>query len=123
MENKDNKYMERCLELAAQGGRDVLPNPMVGCVIVSNDEIIAEGFHERYGEAHAEVNAINSISEIPRDSTLYVTLEPCSHSGKTPPCADLILESGIKSVVIGAPDINPKVDGGELKSLKMLCIC
>ena len=118
MENQDNKYVKRCLELAAQGGRGVLPNPMVGCVIVSNGEIIAEGFHERYGETHAEVNAINSVSEIPDDSTLYVNLEPCSHTGKTPPCADLIIEKGIKNVVIGASDINPKVDGGGIKKLK-----
>ncbi|MCB0317238.1 MAG: bifunctional diaminohydroxyphosphoribosylaminopyrimidine deaminase/5-amino-6-(5-phosphoribosylamino)uracil reductase RibD [Bdellovibrionales bacterium] len=117
MEDKDYKYMKRCLELAAQGERDVLPNPMVGCVITSSDQIIAEGFHKKYGESHAEVNAINSNHEIPDDSTLYVNLEPCSHTGKTPPCADLIIAKKIRRVVIGAPDINPKVDGGGIKKL------
>ncbi|MBT4967671.1 MAG: riboflavin biosynthesis protein RibD, partial [Bacteroidetes bacterium] len=85
-------YMQRCLQLAANGFPAVMPNPMVGCVIVHKDEIIGEGYHIAYGRPHAEVNAINSVKDkdLLKESTLYVNLEPCSHHGKTPPCADLI---------------------------------
>ena len=111
--------MTRCLELATKGLGHVAPNPMVGCVVVSDDKIIAEGFHERYGEAHAEPNAINSADdELLKKSTLYVTLEPCSHFGKTPPCADLIIRKGIKKVVIGSLDPNPLVAGKGIQKLK-----
>jgi diaminohydroxyphosphoribosylaminopyrimidine deaminase/5-amino-6-(5-phosphoribosylamino)uracil reductase len=86
----DERYMQRALELAAMGLGTVSPNPMVGCVIVHKDQIIGEGYHQKYGEAHAEVNAINSVKDqsLLQNSTAYVTLEPCSHWGKTPPCSD-----------------------------------
>src|SRR5260221_244371 len=101
-------YMRRCLELAARGLGSVAPNPMVGAVVVYNEKIIGEGFHERFGEAHAEVNAIRSVNDgaLLQGSTLYVNLEPCSHFGKTPPCVDLIIKSGISCVVIASRDSN-----------------
>lgn len=99
-------FMQRCLELALLGMGDTAPNPMVGCVIVCNGVIIGEGYHEKYGGPHAEVNAINSVRtpELLAQSTLYVSLEPCAHYGKTPPCADLIIASRIPRVVIGTVD-------------------
>jgi diaminohydroxyphosphoribosylaminopyrimidine deaminase/5-amino-6-(5-phosphoribosylamino)uracil reductase len=105
--------MQRCLQLAEKGLGYVAPNPMVGCVIVHNGKIIGEGFHEKYGEAHAEVNAIRSVKDetLLPEATLYVNLEPCSHFGKTPPCANLIIEKKIKRVVIGSYDPNPLVAG------------
>ncbi len=112
--------MQRCLDLAIQGLGRVAPNPMVGCVIVHDDKIIGEGYHQKFGEAHAEVNAINSVSNLDllKESTLYVNLEPCSHFGKTPPCADLILQKKIPRVVIGSYDPNPKVAGKGIHKLK-----
>lgn len=112
-------YMKRCLFLAGNGESHVAPNPMVGAVIVHNNKIIAEGYHHKYGQAHAEPNAINAVKnkELLRSSVLYVNLEPCSHYGKTPPCADLIVSSGIPKVVIGTPDPNPKVSGNGVKKL------
>lgn len=109
----DAAYMTRCLELARQGGGTVSPNPMVGSVIVCDGVIIGEGFHKRYGEAHAEVNAIASVvdQELLRRSVLYVNLEPCSHFGKTPPCSDLIIEKGIPRVVVGCRDPFVSVSG------------
>jgi len=106
-------YMERALELAALGCEWVSPNPMVGCVIVHEDKIIGEGFHRKYGEAHAEVNAIRSVEDktLLRESTVYVSLEPCAHHGKTPPCADLLIEMGVKKVVICNEDPFPRVSG------------
>lgn len=109
-------YMKRCLELARLGAGSVSPNPMVGCVIVHEGKVIGEGWHRQYGQAHAEVNAIANAearygSDILRQSTLYVNLEPCSHWGKTPPCADLIIGKGIPKVVIGGVDPNEKVSG------------
>lgn len=111
--NVHEKYMRRCLELAQIGAGNVSPNPMVGCVIVYNDSIIGEGYHEKYGEAHAEVNAINSVEnkELLKKSTLYVSLEPCAHFGLTPPCSDLIIENKIPNVVIGTIDSFAKVAG------------
>lgn len=114
------KYLKRCLEIAGMGLGNVAPNPMVGCVIVHNDRIIGEGFHQKFGEAHAEVNAINSVKEkdlLPQ-STLYVNLEPCSHFGKTPPCADLIIQHKIPVVIIGCEDYHEKVAGKGIKKLK-----
>jgi len=107
------KYMSRCLQLAELGVGYVAPNPMVGAVLVCDDVIIGEGYHRRYGEAHAEPNAINSVKDkaLLEKSTLYVSLEPCSHYGKTPPCANLIVESKIPRVFIGTLDPNPKVAG------------
>lgn len=112
--------MDRALELAARGGRDVMPNPMVGAVVVHNDTIIGEGFHQQYGGPHAEVHAIQSVNDksLLQDATIYVTLEPCSHFGKTPPCADLLISSGIKHVVVGCKDPNPKVSGSGIKKLQ-----
>jgi len=113
-------YMQRCLQLAQIGGGYVAPNPMVGAVLVFEGKIIGEGFHQRYGEPHAEPNAINSVKQvelIPK-STMYVNLEPCSHFGKTPPCANLIVKHGIKRVVIGTLDPNPKVAGRGVEVLK-----
>jgi diaminohydroxyphosphoribosylaminopyrimidine deaminase/5-amino-6-(5-phosphoribosylamino)uracil reductase len=113
MTASDEKYMKRCLELARFGLGNVAPNPMVGAVIVYNGFIIGEGYHQKYGGAHAEVNAINSVRDksLLDKSTLYVNLEPCSHFGKTPPCADLIVERKIPKVVIGTMDTFEKVSG------------
>ena len=111
--------MQRCLELAVKGLGNVAPNPMVGCVIVCDGEIVAEGYHEFYGGPHAEPNAIKQVGDaILKKSTLYVTLEPCSHHGKTPPCADLIINKGVKKVVIGNLDSNPLVSGRGIQKLK-----
>ena len=114
--------MQRCLQLAAMGAGQVAPNPMVGAVLVYEDSIIGEGYHEKYGEAHAEVNCINSIAEADKkfiaESTLYVSLEPCTHFGKTPPCADLIIENKIPKVVIGCRDSFEEVAGKGIERLK-----
>jgi diaminohydroxyphosphoribosylaminopyrimidine deaminase/5-amino-6-(5-phosphoribosylamino)uracil reductase len=112
--------MQRALDLASLGGARVRPNPMVGCVIVHEGRIIGEGWHLRFGGPHAEVEAINSVTEpeLLAQSTLYVTLEPCSHFGKTPPCADLILEKQIPKVVICNHDPNPLVAGRGIRKLK-----
>ena len=113
-------YMERCLELARLGLGRVQPNPMVGAVIVHNGRIIGEGYHHRYGEAHAEVNALASVKEpaLLKESTLYVNLEPCSHFGKTPPCADAIIRHGILRVVVGTVDCHDKVNGNGIAKLQ-----
>jgi diaminohydroxyphosphoribosylaminopyrimidine deaminase/5-amino-6-(5-phosphoribosylamino)uracil reductase len=103
--------MKRAVALARKGSGWVNPNPMVGAVIVKEGRIIGEGYHEHFGAPHAEVNAFANATESVADATLYVTLEPCSHLGKTPPCAPLIVEKGIKRVVIGMPDPNPAVNG------------
>lgn len=112
--------MNRCLSLAAKAKAHVHPNPMVGSVIVHNDEIIGEGFHTAYGKHHAEVEAIRSVKEsnLLKNSTLYVNLEPCSHFGKTPPCADLILKHGIPKVIISNTDPHEKVAGKGIERLK-----
>ncbi|MGV3630893.1 MAG: bifunctional diaminohydroxyphosphoribosylaminopyrimidine deaminase/5-amino-6-(5-phosphoribosylamino)uracil reductase RibD [Bacteroidota bacterium] len=116
----DEIYMRRCIELAQLGAGHVAPNPMVGSVIVYRDRIIGEGFHRNYGEAHAEVNAINSVkdSSLLPESTIYVSLEPCTHHGKTPPCTDLILEKKIGKVVIGCRDSFEAVDGKGIRKLQ-----
>lgn len=117
----DKKIMLRCIELALKGSGYTSPNPMVGCVIIdSNQNILGEGYHQKFGGAHAEVNAINSIQDksLLRDATLYVNLEPCSHYGKTPPCANLIVEMGIPSVVIGMKDPHEKVAGKGIDILR-----
>lgn len=117
----DEKYMRRALELARHGLGNVSPNPMVGAVIVAPDgRIIGEGYHRRCGEAHAEVNAVRSVDDqqLLRDSTMYVTLEPCSHYGKTPPCAKLIIDCGIPRVVVGAGDPNENVCGRGIAMLR-----
>lgn len=111
--------MLRCIELAKNGLGTTYPNPLVGSVIVHDGKIIGEGFHYKAGQPHAEVNAVKSVvnQEYLKDATIYVSLEPCSHFGKTPPCADLIIEKGIKKVVIGSTDPNPKVAGRGIKKL------
>ena len=114
------KYIKRCIELAKNGLGTTYPNPLVGCVIVFENTIIGEGWHKKSGEAHAEVIAIESVQnkELLSSSTLYVSLEPCSHFGKTPPCADLILKYKIPNVVIGTIDPNSKVAGKGIQKLK-----
>lgn len=116
----DETYMHRCLQLAALGLGHTSPNPMVGAVIVHHDRIIGEGYHHRCGEAHAEINAINSVKDtaLLKESTLYVNLEPCSHFGKTPPCADAIIRHGIPKVVIGSIDYHDKVNGAGVRKLR-----
>lgn len=103
--------MRRALELAEKGIGHTNPNPLVGAVIVKDGRIIGEGYHQLYGGHHAEINAFNNATEDVRGATMYVTLEPCSHYGKTPPCADAIVKKGIKEVVIGLMDPNPLVAG------------
>lgn len=114
----DEFYMKCALELAKCGEGYVNPNPMVGAVIVKNDRIIGQGYHKKYGDLHAEIEAIKSCTQSLLGATMYVTLEPCCHYGKTPPCADAILESGIKRVVIASKDPNPLVSGGGISILK-----
>ncbi len=118
--NEDEIYMRRCLELAKLGIGTTAPNPMVGSVIVYEGKIIGEGYHKKCGEAHAEVNAINSVKnpELLEKATLYVNLEPCAHHGKTPPCSDLIVRKKIPRVVIGCVDSFAKVAGKGIEKLK-----
>ncbi len=113
-------FMNRCLQLAQNGLGTTYPNPLVGSVIVYNNTIIGEGWHYKSGEPHAEVHAITSVKnkKLLTEATIYVSLEPCSHIGKTPPCANLILSHGIKNVVIGSKDPNPKVSGNGIKVLQ-----
>ncbi len=120
MNSEEEKYMLRCIQLAQNGLCNVAPNPMVGAVIVCDGKIIGEGYHAHYGEAHAEVNAIRSVKEasLLRHSTIYVSLEPCSHYGKTPPCADLIIEKQIPRIVIGCQDPFSRVAGRGIQKLK-----
>ncbi len=115
---EDEYYMRRAIELAKKGAGFVNPNPMVGAVIVKEGEIIGEGFHEKYGTLHAERNALKNCMVSPEGATLYVTLEPCCHYGKTPPCTEAIIESGIKKVYVGAYDINPLVAGKGVQILR-----
>jgi len=119
-ETDDNKFMRRCLELASKAEGLTYPNPMVGSVVVYDGKILGEGYHLRSGESHAEVNAINSVSDKTKlkFSTLYVNLEPCSHFGKTPPCADFIISNGIPRVVIGTIDTSEKVSGEGVTRLR-----
>lgn len=123
MKNSDHeKYMEHALELAKKGHGHVSPNPMVGAVIVRNGQIIASGFHEVYGGGHAEVNAVRNLKRsgqsVESQDLMYVTLEPCNHYGKTPPCTQLILDEGIKNLVVAMEDPNPLVAGTGIKRLR-----
>jgi len=113
----DIQYMKQALELAKKGTGYVNPNPLVGAVIVKNEKVIGEGYHEKYGGPHAEINAFASLKESSTDATMYVTLEPCSHYGKTPPCVDAVINAGIARVVIASLDPNPLVAGRSI--LKM----
>lgn len=114
--------MRRCIELAKKGAGYVAPNPMVGAVLVFQDRIIGEGYHEQYGQPHAEVNCINSVQPADKSlvekAVLYVSLEPCAHYGKTPPCADFIIAHKIKTVVIGCKDHFAQVDGKGIDKLQ-----
>ena len=114
---EDRKFMRRAIELAKKGEGFTSPNPMVGAVIVKDGCIIGEGYHERYGGLHAERNALASVTESPKGAVIYVTLEPCCHYGKQPPCVDAILEAGIARVVTGSDDPNPLVAGKGFKRL------
>lgn len=118
--NTHETFMQRCLDLAIKGMGNVAPNPMVGSVIVHNGQIVGEGYHLQYGGPHAEVNAIAAVQDKAalKEATLYVNLEPCSHYGKTPPCADLILQHKIPRVVIGSYDPNPQVAGKGIERLR-----
>src|SRR5262245_26075414 len=107
----DHDYMARALELAARGRGRVEPNPLVGAVVVRDGTIVGEGWHEKYGQAHAEVNALNQAGEAARGSTLYVTLEPCCHFGKTPPCTEAVIGAGVRRVVAAMLDPFPQVAG------------
>ena len=114
----ETEYMRRAIELAGKGEGYVNPNPMVGAVIVNDGRIIGEGYHERYGELHAERNAIASLTEPAKGAAIYVTLEPCCHYGKTPPCTEAIIDNGISRVVVGSRDPNPLVAGKGVKMLR-----
>lgn len=117
-ENNTDLWMQRALELAARGQGSVEPNPMVGAVLVQGNEIVGEGYHQKFGGPHAEVNAIRQAGEKARGATLFVTLEPCCHQGKTPPCTDAILHAGIKQVFAAGPDPNPQVSGKGFEILR-----
>ncbi|MDO4569619.1 MAG: bifunctional diaminohydroxyphosphoribosylaminopyrimidine deaminase/5-amino-6-(5-phosphoribosylamino)uracil reductase RibD [Planctomycetia bacterium] len=118
-DDKATYYMRRALDLAERGRGCVEPNPMVGCVILRDGEIVGEGFHERFGGPHAEVNALRQAGERARGGVVYVTLEPCCHFGKTPPCADALLAAGVKKVVVAMQDPFPKVEGGGIQKLRL----
>ena len=113
----DEEYMRLAVNLAEKGAGFVNPNPMVGAVIVKDDRIIGQGFHAEYGRPHAEINALASCAESPIDATMYVTLEPCCHYGKTPPCTQTVIASGIKKVIIGCLDPNPQISGKGVQAL------
>ncbi|MEX2350644.1 MAG: bifunctional diaminohydroxyphosphoribosylaminopyrimidine deaminase/5-amino-6-(5-phosphoribosylamino)uracil reductase RibD [Flavobacteriaceae bacterium] len=117
--SEHQKYMQRCIDLAQMGLGKTYPNPIVGSVVVYQDKIIGEGWHQKAGDPHAEVNAINSVEDksLLKKASIYVSLEPCSHFGKTPPCADLIIHYKIPEVVVGCLDPNPKVAGRGVKKL------
>ena len=114
----DESYIQLAIEIAKKGAGSVSPNPLVGCVIIKDNKIIGAGYHQKFGEEHAEINAINSSAESVEGSTLYVNLEPCRHHGKTTPCVDRIIKEKIKRVVIGTLDVNPLVSGNGVKALK-----
>lgn len=114
----DKKWMQYALSLAEKGSGFVSPNPMVGALLVRDDKILSEGWHQKYGGPHAEVNAFENIEADVSDCTMYVTLEPCSHYGKTPPCVDRIIKSGVKKVVVAMKDPNPLVAGQGIEKMK-----
>lgn len=119
MQTADLKYMKRALTLARKGIGRTSPNPAVGCVIVKNGRIIGEGWHKKAGTPHAEIHALNMAGEAAQGADVYVTLEPCCHSGKTPPCSDALIRAKVKRVVAGMPDPNPMVNGKGLKELEL----
>jgi diaminohydroxyphosphoribosylaminopyrimidine deaminase/5-amino-6-(5-phosphoribosylamino)uracil reductase len=117
LERQDEEFMLQCIHLAHRGKGNVSPNPLVGAVVVKDKRIVGRGYHRKFGEAHAEVNALRDAGRKARGSTLYVNLEPCSHYGKTPPCTDAIISSGIRRVVVGMIDPNPLVKGKGIRAL------
>src|SRR5947207_15597140 len=118
MDDRDDMWMARALDLADKGRGYVEPNPLVGAVVVQEDRTVGEGWHERFGEAHAEVNALAQAGESARGATLYVTLEPCCHQGKTPPCTEAVLRAGIAQVVAAMADPFPQVAGRGAEQLR-----
>jgi len=116
--NKDKQYMQRALDLALKAAGRTSPNPMVGCVIVNCGEIVGEGYHQKAGTPHAEIHALKAAGEKAGGADVYVTLEPCSHYGRTPPCADALIKAGVRRVVIAMTDPNPLVDGRGIKKLR-----
>ena len=116
----ESKFMNECIALAKQGLGNTYPNPLVGSVVVYKGEVIGSGWHQKSGEAHAEVHSIRHVSDrsLLADSTLYVNMEPCNHYGKTPPCTDLIIQSGIRHVVVGMQDPFEKVNGSGIQKLR-----
>ena len=114
----DNYYMRMAIRLARKGIGKTNPNPMVGTIIVKDGKIIGRGYHKKCGDYHAEINAINNVKGSIRGSTFYITLEPCSHYGRTPPCVDTLIKKGLKRVVVGTPDPNPEVNGKGIKILR-----
>lgn len=115
---EDSQFMARAIQLAKKGQFTTHPNPRVGCVIVKDNQVIGEGFHKRAGEPHAEINALNACKDSTQQAAAYVTLEPCSHTGKTPPCANALIEAGISRVVIAMQDPNPQVAGQGIQQLR-----
>lgn len=118
MDKQDRKYMKLAMELAEMGRGRTSPNPLVGAVIVKDGKVIGKGYHKKYGDHHAEVNAFNTQQESAKDATLYVTLEPCFHYGNTPPCVDRVIKEGVSRVVIGLKDPNPLVAGKSIEKLQ-----
>ena len=115
---QDTECMALALKLSKKGRASVGANPMVGCVITRDDKIVAQDYHRQYGKSHAEVNALDQIKHQGNGTKLYVTLEPCSHQGKTPPCTKALIKAGVKNVVVAMPDPNPMVSGRGVKLLK-----
>ena len=113
----DYTFMAQALQLAAQGYNSARPNPRVGCVITNNGRVISEGFHYRTGESHAEANALSAAGDRARGGTAYVTLEPCCHQGRTPPCTEALIAAGVSRVVYAASDPNPRVSGNGARAL------
>src|SRR5581483_9778615 len=114
----DRLFLDRAYELAERGIGNTSPNPPVGAVVVRGETIVGEGYHHRAGEAHAEVNALAAAGDAARGATMYVSLEPCNHTGRTPPCTDAILNAGLTRVVAGAHDPNPQTNGAGVKTLR-----
>lgn len=117
--NIDHQYMALAMQLARRGQYTTHPNPNVGCVIVRDGEVVGEGWHERAGQPHAEINALNGAGELAQNADMYVTLEPCSHYGRTPPCADALVKAGVKRVVVAMDDPNPQVSGKGIERLRL----
>ncbi len=118
MKNIEQYYMQQALTIAKRGKYSVSPNPMVGCLIVKNGKIIGEGYHQRAGEAHAEIHALEQAGKLSKGATAYITLEPCCHTGRTPPCTEALIKAGISKVVVATLDPNPKVAGNGVQKLK-----